>query len=179
MVPLDCRSHWNMRLDPVYPEFAMLAERPRHIIEFLGVRFPDARSGVIRLDQGHPGIHDICCAITPRAILWLPDLVRQIDGWECMRLQGIWIDPGTDFGFKLMQDFGSFFACDIAGNAFSTIDCMRSIIVAPTGVAIGESFANVRVDDQILSERSGASFKRGDSFVFSQFDPGDDSDNAA
>ena len=159
----ESQSKWQASDARAYPEFAMLADRCTNVVNALGISFPDPRKGCVRLDQGKPGISAYIPAICPKSVLWLPHFARQVDGWEKLAYQFMFLSEEQLRELRHMFSFS--FAADVAGNAFAATDCLYAVLVAVFGIALGAELQARLTRPTKLS--------RGDSELFEYFDPSD------
>ncbi len=159
-------SHWKMEYAAEFPEFAMLPDRTKNILEGLGIRFPDSWKGCISMDQGRPGVNDCLPTIVPGSVLRLPRKGRQVDGWERLSFQGLWIPPES----ALRKEFQSSFAADMGGNAFPAFYCLGAAISAITGLGLAKHFTEQAAATTAAPGASSKPMRRsGSSELFESF----------
>ena len=107
-----------------------------------GVSFPEKRRRLVEVSQvaARVKVHaaftekGMLPCVTPKLALYMTDIARNLLGFECLRLQGIWY--GKDGDLKLAKYLNSFLR-DLAGNAFHSGSFAAALIATMTAIGIG------------------------------------------
>jgi len=110
-----------------FPALKLLPFRELDILMFLSPFLPEKKGRLLNLafssDYSNPcaigeGESLTTRTITPRTEVFHTSKCRHILGLECLRLQGIFLDPYTEN--RISEAFGDTALASLAGNAFST-----------------------------------------------------------
>ena len=121
-------SFWRSADAHRYPEFLILPEREKSMLDSAQCQFPEtARDRLQRISNisqnaMSTGIGNWPC-VTPQGTFWLHNRARLAVGLEAMRAQGIWLSPQQE------QMYSSKFLFDLAGNAFNTWCCSSKLFI--------------------------------------------------
>ena len=121
-------SHWRHAYARQIPEFMLLQERAKSLLDSLDTQFPEASSDkgqrISNISQSNSStaIGAAPC-ITPQGTYWLHNRARLLLGADAIRLQGIYLTAEQE------SLYSSDFLFDLAGNAFNTFRCSAKLCI--------------------------------------------------
>ena len=112
------QSFWRDELRTTFPEYVLLADRDKSLLDLEGIRFPDDRRLVVNTSQSTASaLCNVCPTVTPHGRYWIAWRGRSLLGKEAMSLQNIYLEPAV------ARRFSGTFLQNLAGNAFSVTAC--------------------------------------------------------
>ncbi len=122
----SCSSPWDRSMRDEYPDYAILPERCKQLIDALGLAIPHPHARFVTLDQSEVTNMQGCSpAVLPKMLLWLAHRGRLATARELLNLQGIYLPEES----PALSAFSENQLADLAGNAFCTPCILGATIV--------------------------------------------------